>query len=272
MSAAAPRLAGRSRLQRTGRGSRGLTLWLIGLVPIAIGLVVWQLVASPDSRSFPPPTSWWQSELDMWHSGDLGSALAQTLTTFALSIVVATVLGVTLGIVIGANPRVERALMPIIDFFRALPPPVLVPVLTLLLGITRTASVAIVVAAVVWPIVLNTMTAMQEISTVRREVGPVLGLGRVETFVKVILPSLTVGIATGVRIAVALALVITLLVDILSTGAGVGRLLVQQQQFFDSAAVWALLFTIGLIGYVISLLIQAATSFALRNHPERRAS
>lgn len=244
----------------------------MGLLPIVLGLLVWESLVESDARSFPPPSAWWDAQRTMWEAGTLGPALASTLTTFGLSMLVATVLGVGLGILVGAEPRVERALMPLIDFFRTLPPPVIVPVLTLLLGINRTASVAIVVAAVVWPIVLNTMTAMQEIPVVRREVAPVLGLGRVEAFLKVTLPSLTIGIVTGVRIAMALALVVTLLVDILSTGTGIGRLLVQQQQFFESAAVWALLFTIGLVGYAISLLIGAGTSFALRHHPRRRTT
>ncbi len=241
-------------------------------MPIALGLLAWEAVGEPDARSFPPPSSWWGAQQQMWEDGKLLPALASTFTTFALSMVVATVLGVTLGILIGSNPRVERALMPLIDFFRTLPPPVIVPVLTLLLGINRTASVAIVVAAIVWPIVLNTMTAVHEMPAVRREVAPVFGLGRLESFTKITLPSLTIGIVTGVRIAMALALVVTLLVDILSTGTGIGRLLVEQQQFFESAAVWALLFTIGLVGYAISLAIQGATTVALRNHPQRQAT
>ncbi len=264
--------AGPARTLLPRRGLRRLGFWLVGLVPIALGLLAWEALTEPNARSFPPPSSWWEAERSMWEAGTLGPALASTLTTFALSMVLATVLGVGLGILVGSKPRVERALMPLIDFFRALPPPVIVPVLTLLLGINRGASVAIVVAAVVWPIVLSTMTAVQEVPSVRREVAPVLGLGRLETFVKVTLPSLTVGIVTGVRISIGLALVITLLVDILSTGTGIGRLLVEQQQFFESAAVWALLFTVGLIGYAINLLIQAATAVALRNHPERRAT
>lgn len=257
----------------TWRGpGRGLIRWTMGIVPLILGLLLWEVLSTDDARSFPQPSSWWTATGELWSEGDLRPALVSTLLTFIYAMVVATVLGVGLGMLIGFHPRLERALTPLIDFFRTLPPPVVVPVLGLILGISRQASVAIVVVAIVWPIVLNTVNAVHEMPAVRREIASVLGLGRVEAFWKISLPSLTEGIVVGIRIALSLALVVALLVDILGGADGVGRLLVEQQQFFEAPAVWALLFLIGLAGYLINLAIQGTTRVLLRHHPTRANS
>lgn len=244
-----------------------LAYWLIGLIPLALFLAIWQLRSTDQAVSFPQPSSWWQAGKDLWSSGALGPALRSTLSTFAISMVVATVLGVVIGIVLGFMPRVERAFTPLIDFFRTLPPPVIVPVLTLLLGITLRAGVAIVVLAVIWPILLNTIAAVHDMPVTRREICRVLGIGPAATLVKVVLPSLLPGIVVGLRTALSMGLVVTLLVDMIGSGEGVGRLLVLQQQTFAASSVWALLFVVGAIGYLLNLGVQGAARVLLRHHP-----
>jgi len=242
-------------------------LWLLGLVPLALGLAIWQITTTESSVSFPPPTTWWDAARELVASGDLWPALKTTMTTFLVSMLFVTVLGVGCGVVIGFLPPLERALTPLIDFFRTLPPPVLVPVLTLLLGITMKAGVVIVVLSVIWPVLLNTIGAVHAMPATRREAARVLGLGKAETFAKVTLPSLLPGIVVGLRTALSIGLVVTLLVDMIGSGGGIGRLLVIRQQLFESASVWALLFIIGVLGYSLNLIVQGSATFLLRGHP-----
>ena len=79
-----------------------------------------------------------------------------------------------------------------------------------------------------------------------------LGLTPPQRWRKVILPSLTPGVMLGVRVASATALIVTLLVDIFGVGAGLGRLLVESQQRFESATAWGLTLMIGTFGYLTS--------------------
>lgn len=246
---------------------RRILLWVLGLVPLGVVLVVWQAGSAADSISFPPPSTWWEAGRGMWSEGNLGPALRTTMSTFALSMVIATVLGVCAGVLIGRLAWLETTLTPLIDFFRTLPPPVIVPVFTLLLGITLKAGITIVVLSVVWPILLSTINAVHEIPTTRAEIARVLGIGRVATFWKITLPSLLPGIVIGLRTALSIGLVVTLLVDLLGSAEGLGRLLLIQQQLFESASVWALLFLIGVIGYLLNLAVQGVASLLLRHHP-----
>jgi len=243
---------------------------LRGLLPLAVLLAIWQLTASTDSRSFPPPSTWPDALVELQEEGALLPAIRTTLVTFAVAIGVATVLGAALGMLIGASRKLERALTPIMDFCRTLPPPAIVPVLALLLGANLEMAVTVVVLAAIWPILLNTVTAMRSVPPVRLEMARSLGLTRGDRLRKVVLPSLAPGIMLGVRVAVSIALIVTLLVDILGTGEGLGRELLLGQQTFQPERVWALLLLIGTFGYLLSAVVAAGEDRLLRTWGERR--
>ena len=225
------------------------------MLPIAALLIVWQLAATDDSLSFPPPNEWLEAIVRLHREGLLSPAIAQTLGTYVLGLAFATAIGAAVGVAIGASRRIDRALTPSIDFVAAIPGAALVPVAVLLLGPTLISGVAVVALIVSWPILLNAATAMRSIPAVRLEMSRTLGLSPAQRWRKVILPSLAPGIMLGVRVASAMALIITLLVDILGAGAGIGRLLVESQQRFDAPAAWGLLFIIGTFGYLTSVFL-----------------
>ncbi len=174
---------------------------LRGLLPLAGLLITWQLIASRASLSLPPPDEWLKAIARMHDDGVLMGALARTLSTFLIALGLATVVGALLGMVIGASRRMDRALTPSLDFVVAVPAAVFVPVAILLLGTTLLTGVAIVVVAVVWPILLNTAMAMRTVPPVRLEMSRTLGLSHGERWRKVMLPSLAPGTMLGVRVA-----------------------------------------------------------------------
>lgn len=240
---------------------------LVGLLPLVAVLVVWQITGPERSITFPRPDTWLVGLGDLLGSGDLLPALRTTLLTFAASVVVATLLGALLGMLMGASDLVDRALTPIMDFFRSLPPPAVVPVVGLILGLTPLTNIVIVVIAVVWPVLLNTMIGMRSVPRVRLEMARTLGLTPTERLLKVSVPSVAPSVMVGVRIAASSALIVTLLVDMLGTGDGLGRQLLLSQQRFQAGAVWGLLLVTGLLGYLLNVAIAAGEHYAFRNWP-----
>lgn len=230
-------------------GVRGL---LILIIPIAL----WQIFGTADSFSFPYPATWLPAVWELNAEGLLMPAVERTLMTFLISLVVALVLGVVVGMVLGSVRLLDRAFTPFLDFFRAVPSPALVPAFGLLLGPTLLSSVTIVVLAIIWPILLNTVSGMRSVPEVRKEMARALGLRWSERLFKVWLPSLTPSIMTGMRVSVSLSLIVTLVTDILGTGKGLGRLLIDQQAYYAADAVWGLLVVIGAFGYFINVLFR----------------
>jgi len=254
----------RLRRKRSGAGAAPLR----GLIPLVLLLALWQVAGSADALSFPRPDTWLTAIERMNDEGVLLPALRQTLWTFLLSLIVATIVGALAGMAIGSSRRLDRAVSPLLDFFRTLPPPAIVPVAVLLLGATLTMSITVVVLAIVWPILLNTVNAMRGIPAVRLEMSRTLGLSRFERLRKIVLPSLAPGIMLGVQISVSISLVVTLLVDILGAGEGAGQLLVIRQQTFDAPAVWGLLLIIGAFGYLINAAVGLIQQRLFRNWPD----
>jgi sulfonate transport system permease protein len=252
------------------RGTLAGAPWLralTGLLPLFALLGVWELTGLERSITFPRPSTWLAGLQDLYATGALQPALRTTLLTFLVSLAVGTLVGTLIGLLMGAFRRVDRALGPPLDFFRSLPPPAVVPVAGLLLGLTPLTNVVIVVLAILWPILLNTITGFRGVPRVRLDMARTLGLSPSERLFKVVLPSVAPSVMVGVRVAASTALVVTLFVDMLGTGDGLGRQLILSQARFEAGAVWGLLLVTGLLGYVLNLLIGLGEHYAFRNWP-----
>lgn len=240
---------------------------LRGLLPLALLLGVWQLVGSESSPYFPPPSSWVDGLRTLWENGSLRPAARQTVLTFALSLVAATVVGSVLGIVVGAFRRVDRALGPTLEFARAMPPSAMVPIAALLIGYDEKMKVAVVTFAAVWPVLLNARAGVRALDPVLRDTARSLHLGWFDTARKCIVPALTPAILLGVRVAAPVSLVITLLVEILTRVGGLGGLIALSQRNYLPAQVFGLILVAGLFSFVVNGLVSMLEASIFRHRP-----
>jgi len=242
---------------------------LRGLLPLLLLLVIWQIIDPQGSPYFPPPSAWWTGLATLMRSGRLLSALSATLTTFGAAIALACVIGGLAGLLIGRSRAARRALGPLLEFCRGLPPPVIVPVAVLLLGYVESLKLVIVVLVAVWPILLNTASSTAALSDLLGEVSQTLRLGRLATLRKIVVPSAVPAFLVGVRGAVPLAIIITLLVEMLTSLPGIGSLIVISQRQFHSAEVYGLLIVVGLVGFVLNGACVIIEGMLLSRWPPR---
>jgi ABC-type nitrate/sulfonate/bicarbonate transport system permease component len=243
-----------------------------GLVPLVAVLAAWQVLAPGPSAYFPAPFEWWRAAVVLWDSGQLWRAFATTVATFAEGLAIAVAIGAALGIAIGASRPVERALGPLLEFMRAIPPPVTVPVTALLLGYGPTMKLTVVVLSAIWPIILNTSSAAARVEPLLFEVARTFRLPAARWIAQIVVPSAVPSLLLGIRVAIPLAIVVTLLVEMLTSLPGVGALMIQAQRNFQSAQVYALLVMVGLFGFVVNDLFAVVEAIALRRWPARDAS
>ncbi|GAA4474847.1 ABC transporter permease [Rhodococcus olei] len=246
-------------------GLAGFGPMILGLTPLVIGLLAWQIFGSEVSFTFPRPSTWWDATQQMYDSGALMPAIRETLATLVIGLALSIVLGGIVGWVVGRSRQLERTLSPLLDFFRSMPAPALIPVITVLLGASVTTGAVIIIIGVMWPILLNTASARRNLPEVRLEMSGVLGLSRSAKMWRVIFPSLIPAMMTGIRIAASTGFVVVLVVDILGAGDGIGRLLLVSQQTFDAPAVWALLTIVGLLGLLVNGLAATADGWVRRS-------
>jgi ABC-type nitrate/sulfonate/bicarbonate transport system permease component len=137
-----------------------MLLPLRGFSPLAILLLIWQFAGDPGSPYLPTPKAWMVSLADMAASGKLLPATAATIAVLLLGLAIACVLGFVLGLLIGTMPALRQWTAWLLEYFRATPPPVLIPVVVLILGYTLNMKLVIIGFAGIWPVLLNTISGV----------------------------------------------------------------------------------------------------------------
>lgn len=255
---------------RRKRGQR--TAWfppLRGLLPLVIGLVLWQLLQRGPSPYFPRPSLWYQAVRRLLDAGQLLPALGQTTRSFAVALLLAILIGSLLGILIGRVRAVDRALGPFLEFCRVLPPAAIVPLFVLIAGYTDAMKVEVTVFGAVWPILLQARRAARGISPALLDTARSMGLSRWGTIRKIIVPAVTPAIFIGIRIAAPIVLILVLLVEILTRVSGLGALISAGQVSYQSAQVYGLVAITGFMGLVLNAIVESLERRVLRYRPQR---
>jgi ABC-type nitrate/sulfonate/bicarbonate transport system permease component len=240
-----------------------------GLLPLLLLLVVWQLIQGGPSPYFPGPAQWWKATVALFDREHLIAAFAATIATFLAALALAIVLGTALGVLVGMSRGAARALQPLLEFMRAIPPPVTVPIATLLIGYTTGMKLTVVVLSALWPILLNASSAVRQVDPLLLDVARSFRLTAWQRMSRVILPAIVPSLLIGIRIAIPLAIVVTLLVEMLTSLPGIGALMIRSQRNYQSSEVYALLVLVGLFGFVVNDLFAIVEGVIMRRWPPR---
>lgn len=261
------KLTGRQKQKPKRLKRRSNNVPLRGLTPLVLALLLWQVLGADDSPYFPRPSTWADQVWGLVSTGELWPALGATMRSLVLSLLVATIVGSVLGILVGASRFLDKALGPTLEFFRATPSSAMVPIGVLLLGYTITMKISLTVLAAIWPILLNTRTAMREFNPTLLEVASVFKMSWVRKVRTLILPNVATAILLGIRLGAPIAIIVTLLVEILTGVTGLGALLAKSQQDYNSAATFGLLVLIGVVALLFNYIVASIEAFFTRHLP-----
>jgi ABC-type nitrate/sulfonate/bicarbonate transport system permease component len=198
------------------------------------------------------------------------AAVAQTLEGWAVGLVLATLVAVPLGLVIGSIPLLYHALRVPIEFLRPVPSVALVPLAVLVFGIGLTTKVFLVVFAATWPLLLQTIYGVQDVDPVAMDTMRSFGLGRLRRLVVVTLPSASPYVATGLRLSSSVALILAVTAELVVGAPGLGSQMNAAENGNSTALVYALIVATGALGWALSAAIRLAERRALAWHPAYR--
>jgi ABC-type nitrate/sulfonate/bicarbonate transport system permease component len=174
--------------------------------------------------------------------------------------------GIGLGTIIGLSRRARAYVEPTIHFLRAIPPPALLPLFIVLLGIDDGMKVAMIAFGATWPILLNTGDAVASVDPLHRATSRVYRLGRRLELTRVILPSAAPGILAGLRISLSISVILMVISEMVATVDGIGFQLVQAQRSFRGVDVWSTILLLGLLGYGLNGVLGAIERRVLAGH------
>jgi ABC-type nitrate/sulfonate/bicarbonate transport system permease component len=217
-------------------------------------------VASAGSTDFlqPPLARILATFPETWLGPRIVSDVLPSLARLGLGYAAALVLGVTLGVAIGRNRTGQDLVEPVLEFLRAIPPPVLVPIIMLFAGIGDLMKVTVIVSGCVWPILLNTVQGVRSVDEVLADTCRSYRVGGPARLWHLVLRSASPQIVTGARQALSIGIILMVISEMFAASSGLGFTVVQFQRAFAIPEMWSGVLLLGLVGVVLSLLFRLA--------------
>ncbi|NPV21029.1 ABC transporter permease [Bradyrhizobium aeschynomenes] len=248
--------------------------WRLASFAVAAGLItLWQFAADQRLISpvfLPGPDRAWASLMRGFTSGDLLTKLAGTLTHMAYGWLLASIVGVALGAMIGSSKTMRAYVAPTLELLRPLPVSAIIPVAIAALGLSQGMALAVIAFGSLWPMLLGTIHGFAAVEPRLYEVARVLHMSRLAVILKIALPSAAPDILAGMRLSLTVALILAVVCEMLAGLDGLGQWVLLSARSFRSADLFAGVMLLGVIGYVTALAMDAAESRLLRWQAARR--
>lgn len=193
---------------------------------------------------------------DLLARGVLLPDVAASLWRLLLGMLIAAVVGVPVGLLVGSLDVVERATRPVFQFLRMISPLSWAPIAVAVFGIGHRPVTFLVAAAAVWPIVLNTAAGVHAVSPGHVRVARSLGATRFEVLTSVVLPTARTHVLTGLRLALGIAWVVLVPAEMLGVDSGLGYQILNSRDQLAYDQVMAVILVIGVLGYLLDALAR----------------
>jgi ABC-type nitrate/sulfonate/bicarbonate transport system permease component len=202
------------------------------LVPIAALALVEGLAraGSIDPVLFPPPSVVAMATVDA--APALASAGLLTVARALVAFVLAVLVALPAGLVLGRSDALHALLRPTVDGLRTLPAAAVVPLAILLLGIDDAMKVAVAAFGAAWPVLLATIDGVHAVNPVMRDTIRTLHLTRAQAMGRVVLPAALPYVLTGARISLSVTLILAVTVEMVAGDSGLGFLVLDAERSF----------------------------------------
>ncbi len=241
--------------------------WALPIMGLLGFLIIWQIFSSIGLVKLPSPVNILSEKstrnLLLYPFFDRGGTdkglFWQTLASFervAKGYSLAAVVGIGLGILVGTTPVIDKALDPLFQFLRTVPPLAWVPIALAALRQNEPAALFVIFITSIWPILLNTAVGVKQIPQDYRNVSRVLQLSKQKYFFKILIPSALPYIFTGLRISIGLAWLAIIAAEIIMSGiVGIGFFIWNSYTNDKVGEVIIALFYIGAVGLILDRAI-----------------
>jgi ABC-type nitrate/sulfonate/bicarbonate transport system permease component len=242
-------------------------------VPLLI-IAAWQAwTVSAHNHFFPRPTTIAVEFQRLWLFSEFGQHVVPSLERIGAGFALACIFGVLLGIPLGLSTWGRRAAMPHIEYWRAMPPPALLPIsIVLLHSIGNTQKIAFIAFFCLFPVLLNTIDGVRGIDPTLVDTARSYGIPSHERIRRIVFPAALPQIVTGMRNSLSLAVIMMVLAEYFSSTSGVGYVLLISKNTFQLVPMWAAIVLIGVLGYVLNLCFILVEKHALAWHRGWRAA
>jgi len=239
-----------------------------------IFLMLWQLLSSigvlPPGR-IPSPYHIFSAFIELCVTGlpsenRLMLHCLYSLVRVAGGFIIAAVLAIPFGMVLGRSKFLANIFTPVIELIRPIPPLAWIPLAILWFGIGLKSAVFIIFLGCFFPIVLSTISGVHSVDTLLVDAAKTLGADERQVFYKVLFPGSFPSIYTGLRIGMGIGWMTLVAAEFtgVKSGYGVGYMIMTARDIQRPDMVLAGMITIGLIGYILDMVLRKSEKQALK--------
>lgn len=220
-------------------------------VLLLAGWEVYCRVAGVSALVVPLPSAVLRTLWDGLAGGYLLPHLWVTTAEMAMGLAAGCTIGFLAGVLLAEVPVLRRLFYPYILASQVVPKLALGPLFIVWFGFGMTSTVVITALICFFPLLENTMTGLQQVDPNKRELFRMLRATRLQTLLRLKIPSGLPVILAGLRVAVVLALVGAVVGEFIGGRQGLGASIIAAQGMMDSTMMFALFIVITLLGMIV---------------------
>lgn len=258
--------------EETLRSIAAQTLPTVFMLVVLFGL--WQVACSSPDATFPSPLKVWQDSHELIvnpfegvtvdftgvhvsEEGVVGIAghIVTSLKRVMMGYSLAAICGIALGILVGQSIFAYRALDPLFQVLRTVPPLAWLPISLAIFQQAQPSTIFLIFITAIWPVILNTAAGVQSMPAAYVNVGKVLNLNPIEYFTKIMLPATVPHMFTGLRIGVGMSWLAIVAAEMVQGGTGIGFFIWDSYNSSLLTDTIVALVWIGLVGFGLDRIV-----------------
>jgi nitrate/nitrite transport system permease protein len=188
----------------------------------------------------------------------LGWHILASLSRVAWGYLLAAVIGIAVGTLIGASQFFSRGFDPIFQILRTVPPLAWLPISLAAFQDSQPSAIFVIFITSVWPVIINTAAGIRNIPQDYRNVARVINLSPIEYFTRIMVPAAAPYIFTGLRIGIGLSWLAIVAAEMLIGGVGIGFFIWEAWNSSHISDIIVALVYVGVVGFALDKLVSLA--------------
>jgi ABC-type nitrate/sulfonate/bicarbonate transport system permease component len=241
----------------------GVPAWLrktgVVLRSFALFLAAWWLLAKWNGNpiQLPDPLQVAKAMAELGRDGELWEHAWVSTARLLGSLVIAVLIAVPLGFVMGLSRHVEAYVDPLVELLRPISGIAWIPLALFIFGVGNTLPVFIMVYVAIFPLLLNTVAGVRGVDAKLLAAARTMGISRRATLRHVVVPAALPTVMVGLRLAFAGAWAAVVAAELIGAPSGLGFAIEWYRQLLMSPKVFGFIVLIGVVGFVCDTLLRA---------------
>lgn len=243
--------------------------WISAPVMLLLVLGGWQFAVSVIGVSefiLPAPAAVGGALKTLITGGSVWTDIGVTLNEVVVGFLIALVMGVLVGSVLGRVLWLARAMQPAMVAFQVVPKVAFIPLFVIWFGFGATSKIIMAAILAFFPIMLNVMLGVRSVDRGHRDVMRGLGASRWATFKHLELPSTLPYVFAGAEVGIVFAVIGAIVGEYLGGSQGLGYLVVTSLNALDSPSLFAVILLLAMMGSILFVAVTTIKRFVIPWH------